>query len=107
VVRVVDDEFVELAEAIAVLREQLSHAREAGEGASPRFVVGPVEVEFTVEARRDVGGKVGVQFGVITAGAQGGGSSAATHRLKLTLTPQGEDGGDFEVHGSVTAPPSR
>ncbi|GAA5197373.1 hypothetical protein GCM10023322_68480 [Rugosimonospora acidiphila] len=103
----VDDEFVELAEAIAVLRDQLGAAREAGEGASPRFAVGPVEVEFTIEARRNVDGKVGVQFGVFTAGGQGGGSSAATHRVKLTLTPHSDDGGDFEVHGSITSPPSR
>jgi hypothetical protein len=107
VVGVVEDEFVELAEAIAVLRDQLATAREAGMGASPRFTVGPVDVEFTVEARRNVGGKAGVQFGVFTAGVQGGGSTASTHRVRLTLTPHGEDGGDFEVHGSVPAPPPR
>ena len=107
VVVVVDDEFVELADAIRVVREQLVLARETGDGQEPRFVVGRVEMEFAVEIRRDAGGEGGVQLGVLTLKAGGGGSSATTHRVRLELTPQTGSGDPYEVRDRVAEPPSR
>lgn len=107
VVGVMDGEFVELAEAIAVLREQLRSAQEAGEGQEPRLLVGRVEVELAVEARRDGGGEAGVQFGVFTLKGRGGVSSASTHRLRLELVPRTSDGEEYVVHGRVSQPPDR
>jgi hypothetical protein len=107
VVGVVDDDFVELAEAIAVLRTQLHTAQQARLDGDPRFVVGKVEVELAVEARRDASGEAGIQFGVFTLKGKGGGSSASTHRVKLELTPLDASGAAFEVHSDVAEPPSR
>ena len=102
-----DDDFVELSEAIDVLREQLWNARELGRGRSPRFSVGRVEVEFCVEARREAGAEGGVRFGVFTLGAHGSVASTSTHRLRLELTPLTDGGDSWEVHGTVVEPPSQ
>ncbi len=81
-------EWIGLAEAVQVLREELAAAQESGEGESLRFEVGPVELEFAVVARRSGGGKAGIQFGVVTLGVEGGLSKEETHRIKVRLTPK-------------------
>jgi len=95
------DDFVELAEAVEVIRGQLQMARESGEGQTPQFTVAKVEVELAVEIRREGGLKVGVPvFGI-----SGGGSSAATHRVRLELVPEGEDGGSFRIRDRAPGGP--
>lgn len=103
----VDEDFVELAEAIGVVRDQLRLAREAGEDQEPRFVVGRVEVEFAVEARRDGGAEGGVQFGVFTLKGRAGVSAGSTHRVRLELTPETDAGGDYRVRDEASGPPDR
>jgi hypothetical protein len=100
-----DDEFVDLATAVATLRDQLTTARAARGDDDPRFVVGKVQVELAVEARRDLGGEGGVQFGVFTLKGKGGGSNKSTHRVVLELTPLDSAGASFEIHGDVPEPP--
>ncbi|WP_372495062.1 trypco2 family protein [Nocardioides pinisoli] len=78
---------VGLAEAIAVLREELVTAMEGGSGARVQFAVGPVDLEFQTEVGREggVGGKV--RFWVVEAGAEGKVSSASTQLVKIHLQP--------------------
>jgi len=78
---------VRLAQAIAMLREELSEAMAEGAGKSVRFNVGPVDLEFQVEVGREggVGGKV--RFWVVEAGAEGKLSSTSTQTVKIHLEP--------------------
>jgi hypothetical protein len=81
-------DWVGLAEAIQVLRDELAAAREAGEGEETVFAVGPIEVEFSVVAKRTGEGKAGLTFGVVTLGMSGGTGREETHRVKVTLMPR-------------------
>lgn len=83
----------DLAEAVASLRDELLDAvaqRPAEAGVS--FEVGAIEMEFAVESRKDVGGKGGIRFWVVNAEASAQRSTAAQHRVRVTLTPRSANG---------------
>jgi hypothetical protein len=98
---------IELADAVAAVRDELLEAAARGAGQSVEFKVGPVELEFAVELREDVNAKAGFKAWVVTVEAGGAVSHAHTQRVRLTLTPQKPGGGDLLVHGdrSRTAGP--
>lgn len=100
-------EWMELSEAIQVLREQLLIAKAAGEGSKVSFSVGKVEVELGLEARRSGGGGGKLQFGVFALDGKGEYSSGTTHRLRLELLPTDEEGKTLEIKGRVNELPSR
>ncbi|MFF3940489.1 trypco2 family protein [Streptomyces phaeofaciens] len=83
-----DLEGVELAAAVQSLRDELLEAAAQGAGRAVRFAVDSVELEFTVELRRDITGRAGVKAWVITAGADTTRGRADTQRVKLTLSPK-------------------
>lgn len=89
---------IPLADAVAALRDELLEA--VGRGASPdlSFKVGPVELEFTVELRKDVKAKGGFKAWVVSAGAEAGAARGHSQRVMVTLTPQGPNG-DLLVRG--------
>lgn len=104
---VVEDDWVDLADAVRVVREQLDAARVTGAGESTRFEVGGVEIEFAVEVTKDARAEGGVRLGVVSFGAAGGVSAASTHRVRLTLSPT-RDGAPLEIHGhAAELPPGR
>ncbi|WP_367539902.1 trypco2 family protein [Streptomyces globisporus] len=80
-------EEIGIAEAVAHLREELVAAA-AGGDAGPRFEVGPVELEFSVEMCKEGRGKAGLKAWVVSAGAEASVSKASVHRVKLILTPK-------------------
>ncbi len=86
------DDWVGLADAIAALRRELTTATAAGKDSALRFGLGPVEMEFLLEIRREGGGEGGVRLGVVTVGAKGAITNASTHRVKLSLQPQDRHG---------------
>lgn len=92
---------IELADAVAALRDELLDA--AGRATRPGvdFVVGPIELEFGVELKADVKAKSGFKAWVISADAEGGASRARTHRVKITLTAQDEQGQDLQIHSGT------
>lgn len=92
---------IELADAVAVLRDELVEAAARGAGQQVRFTVGPVELEFDVELREDTSVKAGFKAWVVTAEGGAGSSAARTQRVKVTLTPHRADGGDVDVHGDA------
>jgi hypothetical protein len=91
---------VELAAAIGQVREQLAKAIEDGKDSRVAFRAGPVELEFEVAFTASGGGDVGVRVWVVSLGAKGEVSRAATNRLKVTLTPVDRAGQDRLI-GSV------
>jgi Trypsin-co-occurring domain 2 len=78
---------VPLASAIEALRRELVSALEKGKDQEVRFAVGPVELEFQVQIEREAEGEAGVKFWVVTLGGKGSQSSAATHTVRVNLTP--------------------
>ncbi|MFD0567169.1 trypco2 family protein [Kitasatospora saccharophila] len=90
---------IELADAVATVRDELLAAAARGTGQHLQFKVGPVELEFTVELRLEAKAKTGFKAWVVTAGAEGGVARGQTHKVKVTLTPQNADGTDVLVHG--------
>ncbi len=92
----VSDAGIDLADAVAAVRDQLMEAAARGVGERIGFVVGPIQLEFTVELRKDATAKAGVRAWVFTADASVGASSVRTHKVALTLTPK-----DLETGGEI------
>ncbi|MFD9741456.1 trypco2 family protein [Umezawaea sp. NPDC059074] len=92
---------IELADAVAAVRNELLEAVTYGLGQEIGFVVGPIELEFAVELKADV--KVAGKFKawVVSADVGAGVSRGTTHKVKVSLTPKDKSGGDLRVHGSV------
>lgn len=95
---------IELGDAVAAVREELLHAAARGIGQSVQFLVGPIELEFTVELRQDAKAKAGFKAWVISGDAEGGLSRGRTHRVSMTLTPVRPGGGDWLVAGDSVRP---
>jgi hypothetical protein len=96
---------IELADAVAVVRAELLEAAWRGAGEDVGFVVGPIEMEFTVELRADVKAKAGFKAWVLaSAEVQAGVAAGRTHTVKVTLTPRGADGGDLLIAAGTEGP---
>ncbi|WP_369042056.1 trypco2 family protein [Streptomyces sp. Midd1] len=91
---------IELADAVAALRDELLEAAARGAGQNLAFQVGPVEMEFAVELRADAKVKAGFKAWVVSAEAEAGVARGRTHRVKIALTPKETGGGDLLIHGS-------
>ncbi|WP_410877421.1 trypco2 family protein [Nocardia sp. A7] len=88
---------IELADAVAALRDELLTAAARGTGAPLNFEVGPIELSFEVELRRDAKAKAGFKAWVVTGDAEVGAGHARKQRVTLTLTPKNPSGGDVLV----------
>ncbi|MFE9706166.1 trypco2 family protein [Streptomyces sp. NPDC005930] len=92
---------IELADAVAAVRDELVAAAARGAGADLAFLVGPVELEFAVELRADAKAKAGFKAWVLSGEAEAALARGRTHRVKVTLTPRRPDGGDWFVRGGA------
>jgi hypothetical protein len=93
---------IPLSEAIQALRSELLTAMQVGSLEELKFGVGPVEMEFQLEATKGAEANAGVQFWLFSVGGKGSVSSASTHRVKLTLTPVTVSGDEVKVTSFVT-----
>lgn len=93
---------IPLSEAIEALRSELLTAMRVGSPEELKFGVGPVEMEFQLEATKGAEADAGVRFWLFSAGGKGSYSSASTHRVKLTLAPVTVTGGEVKVTSFVT-----
>ncbi len=94
-----------LSDAISAIRSELTKAMNSAAESDIRFRLGPVELEFEIEARKDAGADAGVRFWVLSAGVKGDVSAGSTHRIKLVLQPVAPDGTDVEVAAERSGPP--
>lgn len=92
-----DESWLDLADAIGLLRDQVVEAQQRAAGHPVRFVLGEVTVELEVELGRSgtLGG--GLRFGVVSADAKGERSHRSSNRVTVTLTPRLESGADVEI----------
>ncbi|MDG4834171.1 hypothetical protein O7627_33440 [Solwaraspora sp. WMMD1047] len=95
---------IELADAVAAVREELLHAAALGIGQPVKFLVGQIELEFAVELRQDAKAKAGFRTWVVSGDVEGGLSRGRTHRVSVTLTPIRPDGRDWLVAGDSARP---
>ncbi|MCQ4214414.1 trypco2 family protein [Streptomyces longispororuber] len=81
-------EGIELADAVASVRDQLIEAAERGAGRALSFEVGPIDMEFALELRREAKGGGKIKAWVAEAGADVSRATGHTHRVSFTLTPR-------------------
>jgi hypothetical protein len=79
--------WIGLAEVVAGVRAELAAAMIQGAGREPRFELGPITMEFTVELRKEKGIEGGVQVWVLSAGGKGAKAEAHTHHLTVEIRP--------------------
>ncbi|MFJ1789177.1 trypco2 family protein [Streptomyces anulatus] len=79
---------IELADAVASIRNQLIDAATRATDHPVSFAVGDIQMEFTLELRREAkaGGKV--KAWVVEAGADAARTTGRTHKVAFTLTPR-------------------
>jgi hypothetical protein len=76
-----------LADAIAELRAEISHARQKGEGKDVRFAAKSIEVELSIDFGWTAEATAGVSKWIpfVDLSAKGGGSEKSLHKVKLIL----------------------
>ncbi|MFJ1901309.1 MULTISPECIES: trypco2 family protein [unclassified Streptomyces] len=79
---------IELADAVESVRNQLIEAAARGTGRPLAFEVGDIQMEFTLELRKEVKGSARVKAWVVEAGADAGRSTGHTHKVAFTLKPR-------------------
>ncbi|HEV7651064.1 MAG TPA: trypco2 family protein [Actinophytocola sp.] len=93
-----DEGWLDLADAIEVLRRQLAEAQVRGQDSPLRFVVGEITAEFEIELVRAKNGGGALRFGVVEADARRERSTRSTQRVTLRLNPERRGGGDVVVN---------
>jgi hypothetical protein len=94
---------IELGDAVASVRQELLDAAARETAAGLEFVVGTIELEFSVDLRRDAKVKSGFKAWVVSADVDGGITLGRAHRVKVTLTPR-IGGEDMLIAGSMSRP---
>ncbi|WP_406321204.1 trypco2 family protein [Streptomyces sp. NBC_00519] len=79
---------IELADAVEAIRDGLLVATSRGIGSPLRFELGDIQMEFTVELRREVRGKGGVKAWVANASAEGAFANTRIQKIAFTLKPK-------------------
>ncbi|MER6825009.1 trypco2 family protein [Streptosporangium sp. NPDC000563] len=97
---------IELADAVAAVRDELLEASVRGAGSEIAFAVGPIELEFAVELKVDAKAKTGFKAWVVTGDVEAGIARGHTHKVKVTLSPKRPDGADLLITGARIAPDS-
>ncbi|MCX5079433.1 trypco2 family protein [Streptomyces sp. NPDC056121] len=92
-----DEDWLDLADAIEVLRSQLSEAQRRGQGSELRFVLGEITAEFEIELVRTRNGGGALRFGVAEANGRQERSKRSAQRVTLRLNPERRGGGDVAV----------
>jgi hypothetical protein len=82
---------IPLRDAIRALRGEILAAREEAPTQGMRFELGPIEMEFQIVARKEVGGEAKLGFHIFAAEATLGGSAKGaderTQKVKFVLNP--------------------
>lgn len=99
--------WVGLSDAVRGIREELDNATNDGKGERIHFELGPIEMEFGVDVRKDRSAKAGVKVWVLNASAGGDNGTTSTSRIKVILNPVTKDGKAARIasEGGATPPP--
>ena len=97
---------IELADAVQSVRDELLTAARRSTGQDVFFELGDIEMEFTIEMRRENRASARVKAWVVDAGADGVRVNSQIHKVSLSLRAQDARTGDplkirNESEGSV------
>ncbi|MCX4671823.1 hypothetical protein OG453_34930 [Streptomyces sp. NBC_01381] len=98
-----DQEWMDLADAITLLRDQIAEAQDriaAPAGAGHRgvlFTLGEITLELGLELTSAKGVDGGLRWSVISLGGKKESGSRATHTVTVAMTPHLPGGGDIDV----------
>lgn len=92
-----DGDWLDLADAIELLRTQLSEAQRRAADSELRLVLGEITAEFEVELVSTGNGGAALRFGVVGADARRERSTRSVQRVTLRLIPERRGGGDVAV----------
>lgn len=95
-----DEDWIELADAIGMVRRQLSEAAAKKPAEGPMLSVRKVTLEFSGELKRSASGAAGVRFWVASADVKGERSQSAGQKVTVELQPIGDG---YEVSNRVDA----
>lgn len=94
----VQDSGLGLAEAIALLREELNKARMTDAAADLQLPIASITVELSLTAGWVAGGKAGFKVPFIEVGAEGTKKSDTGHKVTITFeAPTDQDGRRISV----------
>jgi len=91
------DDWLDLADAIELLRIQVAEAQRRSVGADVRFRLGEITVEFGMELARTRGAGGGLRFGVASVDGRGERTARATHHVTVRLDPRRADGSPVDT----------
>ncbi|KAF4405532.1 MULTISPECIES: trypco2 family protein [Streptomyces] len=94
---------IDLETAVRALRDQLLRAAAQAGDQQILFEVGPIEMEFLVELRRDAKLRGGVRAFVASAEGEAAAGRTRTHRVCLTLTAKDPTGGNLHISSADDA----
>ena len=97
--------WAELGETVSAIRAQLQQALEEGSDKPLKFRTGPVELEFSIEVRKEGEARTRILVLPWSADARGAVSADRVNRIKLTLQPVDDTGGDALIHGHAAERP--
>ncbi|MGW3088188.1 trypco2 family protein [Streptomyces sp. NPDC001108] len=93
-----DMDGIELADAVESIRDQLVDAAGRATGSPLAFEVGDIQMEFTLELRKEIKGGGRVKAWVVDAGADATRATGRTHKVAFTLKPRtAATGGAWEI----------
>ncbi|MGW2178578.1 trypco2 family protein [Streptomyces sp. NPDC001732] len=89
---------IELADAVESIRNQLVDAAGRATGRPLAFEVGDIQMEFTLELRKEIKGGSKVKAWVVEAGADASRATGRTHKVAFTLKPRdAATGGAWQI----------
>ena len=83
-----DESRIELADAVQTIRDELLTAARRSAGQDVVFELGDIQMEFTVEIRKEIKAGARVKAWVVDAGADGTRTDSRTHKVSFTLRAQ-------------------
>ncbi|MFB7495080.1 trypco2 family protein [Streptomyces sp. NPDC056161] len=83
---------IELSDLLTSLRAEIDRARLAAAGQDVRFRINSIDLELQVAVEKTAEANAGVKFWVVSLGGKGGGKTAHTHTVKLSLAAETDDG---------------
>lgn len=98
-----DQEWMDLADAITLLRDQVAEAQDRiadPAGAGDRgvlFTLGEITLDLGLELTGTKGVNGGLRWSVISLGGKKESGTKATHTVSVKLTPHRPGGGDIDV----------
>ncbi|MGW5612812.1 trypco2 family protein [Streptomyces sp. NPDC003877] len=80
-----DESRIDLSDAVQSVRDELLTAARRSAGHDIVFELGDIQMEFTVEIRKERKAGAKVRAWVVDAGADGTGTDSRTHKVSFTL----------------------